>query len=144
MLRFPCLVAAVALSAACVSQQMWWQQDLQEWEGAPVSELLDAWGPPLRTQTGEDESAVLVYERIRQLDHRLEELRIPARASARTPPQALFRRWIRASAPCTSKLRPSMSSRCATKAAHVTSCRGIPRGGALTLSLPGVAERAAR
>lgn len=77
MLRFPCLVVAVALSAACVSQQTWWQQDLQEWEGAPVTELLDAWGPPLRTQTGEDESAVLVYERIRQLDHRLEELRDP-------------------------------------------------------------------
>jgi hypothetical protein len=78
MLRFPCLVAAVALSAACASQQTWWQQDLQEWEGAPVTELLDAWGPPLRTQTSEDESAVLVYERIRQLDHRLEELRDPA------------------------------------------------------------------
>ena len=77
MSRFLFLLAAVALSAACVSPQRWWQQDLQEWEGAPVSELLDAWGPPMRTLTGAEDTAVLVYESIRQLDHRLEALRDP-------------------------------------------------------------------
>lgn len=57
---------------------MWLQRDLQEWEGAPVTELLDAWGPPLRTLTGENESTVLVFESARELDHRLEqELRRP-------------------------------------------------------------------
>jgi hypothetical protein len=83
MSRLIFLLAAVVLSAACVSQQTWWQQDLQAWEGAPVTELLDAWGPPMRTLTGEDDTAVLVYESSRQLDHRLEALRDP---SARLSP----------------------------------------------------------
>lgn len=74
---FPLLLAFM-LSAACAGTRDWWQHDLQAWQGAPVSELLDAWGPPLRTLTGENEATVLVYESARQLDHRLEELRDPA------------------------------------------------------------------
>jgi hypothetical protein len=71
------LLAIVLLLAACAGPQAWWQRDLQEWQGAPVSELLDAWGPPLRTLTDEDEETVLVYESARELDHRLEKLRDP-------------------------------------------------------------------
>lgn len=78
MSRLPGLLAAVSLIAACATTPAWWQRDLQEWQGAPVSELLEAWGPPLRTLTGEDEATVLVYDRTRQLDHRLEKLRDPA------------------------------------------------------------------
>jgi hypothetical protein len=72
MLRLPCLLATIALSLGCATGD-WWQRDLQEWRGAPVSELLDAWGPPVRTLTGEDEETLLVFERARQLDHGLEE-----------------------------------------------------------------------
>lgn len=77
MYRSFCLVTAVMLGAACASSSDWWREDLQAWHGAPVSELLDAWGPPLRTLTGEGEATVLVYESVRQMDHRLEELRNP-------------------------------------------------------------------
>lgn len=77
MSRLICLAAAIALSAACVAPNPWWQRDLQAWQGAPVSELLEAWGPPLRTLTGDDDDTVLVYETTRQLDHQLDELRDP-------------------------------------------------------------------
>ena len=80
----PCGLAVIAaLSGACVGPQQWWQQDLQDWQGASVSELLDAWGPPLHTLTGDEEGTVLVYESARQLDHRIDELRDP---SARLDP----------------------------------------------------------
>ena len=78
MSRLVALLVAFMLTAACVGPRDWWQQDLQAWQGAPVSELLEVWGPPMRTLTGENEAAVLVYESARQLDHRLEELRNPA------------------------------------------------------------------
>jgi hypothetical protein len=71
------LLALAALSAACAGSQQWVQRDLQEWVGAPVAELLDAWGPPLRTMTERDGTTVLVYESFRQLDHRLEKLQDP-------------------------------------------------------------------
>jgi hypothetical protein len=85
--RLP-LLAAAALGAACAGTQ-WWHQDLQEWQGAPVSELMDAWGPPLRTLAEEDGTPVLVYERSRDLDHRLEDLRDPG-ARLRTDREAAF------------------------------------------------------
>lgn len=78
MSRLVSLLLACMLSAACVGTRDWWQRDLQAWQGAPVSELLEVWGPPMRTLTGESEATVLVYESARQLDHRLEELRDPA------------------------------------------------------------------
>ncbi|MFU8820265.1 MAG: hypothetical protein ACNA8G_01805 [Gammaproteobacteria bacterium] len=78
MSRLVSLLLAALLSAGCAGTRDWWQRDLQAWQGAPVSELLDVWGPPLRTLTGENEATVLVYESARQLDHRLEELKDPA------------------------------------------------------------------
>lgn len=66
------------LVAGCAATQPWWQQDLQEWQGAQVAELLEAWGAPLRTLTGENEATVLIYERSRDLDLRLESLADPA------------------------------------------------------------------
>ncbi len=76
--RFAVLLGALGLGMACTGPQSWWQQDLQEWEGAPVSELLEAWGSPLRTLTAEDEATVLVFERVRELDLRLEALADPS------------------------------------------------------------------
>lgn len=76
--RIACLWGTVAMTAACTGTQSWWHRDLQEWQGAPVSELLDAWGPPLRTLTGEDRAPMLVYEASRDLDHRQEMLRDPS------------------------------------------------------------------
>lgn len=67
---------AAALLTACAATP-WWQQDLDAWVGAPTSELLDAWGPPLRTLSEADGSTVLVFERTRSLDHRIEQLAEP-------------------------------------------------------------------
>lgn len=68
--------AILALLAACAVQP-WWVQDLSAWEGAPVDELLAAWGTPLRTLPDEGGRVVLVYERTRRLDHRIEQLAEP-------------------------------------------------------------------
>lgn len=71
------VLGAAGLAAACAAPQRWWQQDLQEWQGAPVAELLEAWGPPLRVVTGEDDTTVLLFETVRELDYRLEALADP-------------------------------------------------------------------
>jgi hypothetical protein len=86
--RLACLLGAVVLAGACTGPRAWWHKDLQEWQGAPVQEVLDAWGPPLRALTGEDQQTVLVYDRVRELDHSLEHLRDPGarlRAEQGTP-----------------------------------------------------------
>ena len=80
MRRRCCLLVVIVLSAACAGPTSWWQTDLQEWQGAPVSELLDAWGPPLRMRSQEGGATELVYERIRTLDHRIEQLADPGAA----------------------------------------------------------------
>jgi hypothetical protein len=82
------LLAAAGLATACATTQ-WWHQDLQEWEGAPVAELLDAWGPPLRTLETDDGAPLLVYERVRDLNPRLDELRDPG-ARLRTDREGSF------------------------------------------------------
>jgi len=82
-------LAAVALVGGCALSPPWWQAELREWQGAPVSELLDAWGPPVRMQSGGDQHAVLVYERTRELDYRIEALADPgAPLDASRGPQA--------------------------------------------------------
>ncbi|HKK03422.1 MAG TPA: hypothetical protein VKA17_05785 [Gammaproteobacteria bacterium] len=81
--------AVMALAAACALSPPWWQAELREWEGVPVSELLDAWGPPLRMHSRGDQPAVLVYERTRELDYRIEALADPgAPLDASRGPQA--------------------------------------------------------
>jgi hypothetical protein len=72
------LLAGAMLGAGCAGPGAWWEQDLQEWQGAPVSEVLEAWGPPVRTLTGPDAPGTLVFESVRELDYRLETLRDPA------------------------------------------------------------------
>ncbi|NGX17239.1 hypothetical protein [Wenzhouxiangella sp. XN24] len=74
------LLAAVALAlTACAGSRAWWQDDLEAWRGASASELVDAWGPPVRTLTDADDTTVLVYESSRELDYRMETLAEPAR-----------------------------------------------------------------
>ena len=81
--------AVMALAAACALSPPWWQAELREWEGVPVSELLDAWGPPLRMHSRGDQPAVLLYERTRELDYRIEALADPgAPLDASRGPQA--------------------------------------------------------
>jgi hypothetical protein len=70
---------AALLFTACAATP-WWQQDLDAWIGAPTSELLDAWGPPLRTLSEADGSTLLVFERTRSLDPRIEQLANPGAA----------------------------------------------------------------
>jgi hypothetical protein len=76
MRRICCLLCALALVTGCASR--WWEQELREWRGAPVSEVLDAWGPPMRTRSEADGRTVLVYESSRELDRRIDSLRDPS------------------------------------------------------------------
>jgi hypothetical protein len=78
MLRPPSLLAALSLLAACAAPGAWLDRDLREWEGAPLAELVDAWGPPLRTLTGESGETLLIYESMREMDRSVEALRDPA------------------------------------------------------------------
>ncbi|HUG99947.1 MAG TPA: hypothetical protein VMQ83_12365 [Gammaproteobacteria bacterium] len=121
----PCGLAVIAvLSAACIGPQPWWQQDLQEWQGASVSELLDAWGPPLHTLTGDEDGTVLVYESARQLDHRLDELRDP---SARLDPDRSEARY-RADGRSECTLYFAISGEHVTAARHEgAACDIVPR-----------------
>lgn len=73
------LVAVVATIGACTGSRAWWQTDLDAWRGANATELVEAWGPPVRVLTGTDETTVLVYESSRQLDYRMETLADPSR-----------------------------------------------------------------
>lgn len=92
--RTAAALMTATLLAACAAAP-WWQQDLDAWVGAPTAELLEAWGPPLRTLTAADGSTVLVFERTRQLDPRIERLAEPgavlepgrARENYLPPPQ---------------------------------------------------------
>lgn len=85
------LLAALLLTACAAAP--WWQQDVDDWIGAPTAELLDAWGPPLRTLSEADGSTLLVFERTRHLDPRIEQLAEPGAPldpgrpqQSRTPP----------------------------------------------------------
>jgi hypothetical protein len=69
------LIATVLLGACAATP--WWQQDLDAWIGASTAELLDAWGPPLRTLSSAEGATVLVFERTRSLDPRIERLAEP-------------------------------------------------------------------
>lgn len=78
MRLFPAAPALLALACAgCAAGGPWWLQDLREWQGAPAAEVLEAWGPPLRTLTPAADETVLVYDRVRELDLRIERLRDP-------------------------------------------------------------------
>lgn len=83
-------VAALLMAGACAAPGAWWQADLRAWEGAPVAELLDAWGPPLRTLTEDEGRAVLVYDRVRELDTRAEARLDLTRPIGEEPPGARF------------------------------------------------------
>jgi hypothetical protein len=70
---------AAGLLAACAATP-WWHAELDTWIGAPTTELLDAWGPPLRIMSNADGSTLLVFERTRSLDPRIEQLANPGAA----------------------------------------------------------------
>jgi hypothetical protein len=90
MCRIHCLLAATTLSAACAASGAWWQQDLQAWVGAPLAELVDAWGPPMRALTAESGKTLLVYESFRELDRRDEQLRDPGALLREEPPEGRY------------------------------------------------------
>jgi hypothetical protein len=90
MSRLSCLLVAVALLSACAGPASWWQRDLQEWQGASISEVLEAWGPPMRTLQESDGEPVLVYETIRVMDPRMDALRDPGARLGDDPIEGLY------------------------------------------------------
>jgi hypothetical protein len=63
MSRPVCFLPAVALlAAACIGPRPWWAGELEAWQGAPVEELMAAWGSPDRSESGPGGELTLVYE----------------------------------------------------------------------------------
>ena len=72
------VIAVYALSSACLTPRPWWDREIKKWVGAPVEELENAWGPPLRTIIGDDNNPVYVYESHTVIDAQDETLRDPS------------------------------------------------------------------
>ena len=70
--------AILAMSVtACFAPRPWWERELKAWEGASVEEIMDAWGPPVRTITDKDGRPTLVYESFSVIDESDEQLLNP-------------------------------------------------------------------
>ncbi|MEJ2515352.1 MAG: hypothetical protein P8080_12315 [Gammaproteobacteria bacterium] len=85
MRHAPVVILAV-LATACLGPRPWWEKELAAWEGASVSELMDAWGPPNRTVTGDDGQPVLVYDSTVAMDRRQDIMVDPDKALGRDAP----------------------------------------------------------
>ncbi len=72
--------AAIVLAlsvTACFAPRPWWERELDSWKGATVEEVLDAWGPPVRTITDKKGRPALVYESYSVIDQAEEEMLNP-------------------------------------------------------------------
>ena len=72
------IIAVYALSSGCLTPRPWWDKEMKKWDGAPVEELENAWGPPRRTIIGDDNNPVFVYESHTVIDTQDETLRDPS------------------------------------------------------------------
>jgi hypothetical protein len=79
--KFPAGLPATAILAlsvtACFAPRPWWEKELDAWKGASVEEIMDAWGPPVRTITDKEGRPTLVYESYSVIDESDEELLNP-------------------------------------------------------------------
>ena len=62
---------------ACLAPRPWWEKELAAWKGATTVEVMDAWGPPVRTITDKEGRPTLVYESYSVIDESDEELLNP-------------------------------------------------------------------
>ena len=69
-------VLALSLTA-CLAPRPWWEKELNAWKGATTAEVMDAWGPPVRTITDKEGRPTLVYESFSVIDESDEELLNP-------------------------------------------------------------------
>jgi hypothetical protein len=72
------IVVAACCCAACLGPRPWWEQELAAWEGASAAELMEAWGPPDRTESAPDGEPTLVYESVVRRDFDEDALRDPS------------------------------------------------------------------
>ncbi len=86
MRHAPVIILAV-LVTACLGPRPWWEKELQAWEGASVSELMDAWGPPDRTVTDDAGRPTLVYDSTVAMDRRQDIMLDPDKALGRDTPE---------------------------------------------------------
>lgn len=77
VLGLPVAAALLLSISACLAPRPWWDRELKSWEGATVEEVMDAWGPPVRTITDKEGRPTLVYESYSVIDTTDEELLNP-------------------------------------------------------------------
>ena len=68
------------LATACLGPRPWWEKDLDAWEGATVSEVMDAWGAPDGTVTDDKGRPTFVYRSTTLVDRRQEAMLDPNQA----------------------------------------------------------------
>jgi hypothetical protein len=84
----PIAVLVLAVPAmACLGPRPWWEKELRTWEGATLSEVMEAWGAPDRTVTDEAGRPTLVYESTTTVDRRDDALLDPSRALSMDIPE---------------------------------------------------------
>jgi hypothetical protein len=71
------VVTSALLTSACFAPRPWWERELKAWEGATLEQILDGWGPPVRTITDKDGRPTLVYESYSVIDTNDEQLLDP-------------------------------------------------------------------
>lgn len=76
------------LLGGCLSARPWYEKELKAWEGAPVSELENNWGPPRRTIIGKSGRPVMVYESTVIRDEQEDVKRDPNQLLSDRPPSA--------------------------------------------------------
>lgn len=86
MQRLLAVLALAGLCAACLGPRPWWDKELAAWQGASVSELMAAWGPPDRTITDEDGNPTLVYVSTTTVDRRQDVMADPGKALGKDVP----------------------------------------------------------
>lgn len=85
------LIPAVALFIiACIGPRPWWEGELKAWEGATVEDLMDAWGPPDRSESAPGGELTLVYETSTRRDLSQEALLDPNLQVVRESTEAAY------------------------------------------------------
>jgi len=74
------VIVLATLATACLGPRPWWDKDLKAWEGATVSEVMDAWGSPDSTITDDKGRPTFVYRSTTIVDRRQEALLDPNQA----------------------------------------------------------------
>lgn len=76
----PLVIVLATLATACLGPRPWWEKELNAWEGATLSEVMEAWGTPDSTVTDDKGRPTFVYRSMTVVDRRQEVMLDPNQA----------------------------------------------------------------